>query len=210
MLIGFALALGIAGQVTADAVPKVLTGPGMEGIVSVDYILPVQRVVPYGPAAEMRTLSDIVLSPEAQTAFNTEFAPAPYFGAFAVSKDGGWGYTTGTNSLGAAREIAMQECLAVNRSCIIHTEIVPMGYVDIGPGDVTLSPETAGHYADATTNTTYFAMAVSADGAYSKVWGYPSQAEADQQALADCESYRVNDLPISEMPCVLLPRAGKK
>jgi hypothetical protein len=206
MLIAVALAFSIAGQIPGDA----LRAPSVEGLMEVDYILPVQRVVPYGAAGELRAVSTAALSPEAQTAFDTEFAPAPYFGAFAVSKDGGWGYTTGTNSLGAAREIALQECLAVNRSCIIHTEIVPQGYVDIGPGDVTLSPETAGHYGDVTTNTVFFAMAVSADGAYSKVWGYPTQAEADQQALADCESYRINDLPISDMPCVLLPRTGKK
>ncbi len=206
MLFAFAIAFVIAGQEPVNIAPN----GALEGLVEVDYILPVQKVVPYGTEGVVRTVSSIRLASEAQAAFDAEFAPADYFGAFAVSKDGGWGYTSGTNSLGAAREIAMQECLAVNRSCTIHSEIVPVGYVDIGPGDVTLSPETAWHYFDVTTNTVFFAMAVSADGAYSKVWAYPTQAEADRQALADCESFRIMDLPISSMPCLLLPRPGKK
>jgi hypothetical protein len=203
MFLELALAFSMASQ--TPLLPDFKTA-----VTEVDYILPVARVVPYGPATEVRVVSTIRLSPEAQAAYDQDFTSAPYFGAFAVSKDGGWGYSTGTNSLGAAREIALQECLAVNSACTVHSEIVPPGYVDLGPGDVTLSPETAGHYNDTSTNTPFYAMAVSADGAYSKVWGYATQAEADNQALADCESYRVNDLPISDMPCVLLPRAGKK
>jgi hypothetical protein len=185
--------------------------PGLTDVaIPVDYILPAQRVVSYDLAAEVRTLSNIRLSTEAQTAFDLDFVSAPYFGAFAVSKDGGWGFSTGTNELEAAREIAMQECLSVNASCTIHSELIPAGFVDLGPGDVTLSPEPAGHYADTSTNIAFFAMAVSADGAYSKVWGLPTQAEANTQALADCESYRVTDTALSDMPCILLPRAGKK
>ena len=198
----------------ALAISTVTVSPALPGLASdltpVDYILPAQRVVPYGATTEMRVISNVRLSPDAQVAYDQEFSTAPYFGAFAVSKDGGWGYSTGTNSLEAARDIALNECLAVNSSCTIHTEIIPQGYVDIGPGDVTLSPETAGHYNDSSTNIQFYAMAISADGAYSKVWGYPTQAEADAQALSDCETYRVNDLPIAPYPCLLLPRAGKK
>jgi hypothetical protein len=168
------------------------------------------RVVPYGPEAELRAISRLQLSPEALAAFQTEFATATYFGAFAISKEGGWGYTTGTNGLAAAREIAMQECLSVNARCLIHTELVPRGYVDPAPGEVTLSPEAAQNYTDATTNTPYAAMAVSADGAYSKVWGHASPAEAEAAALADCENNRIADPGLSAMPCVLLPRPGKR
>jgi hypothetical protein len=202
----FAFSMAVHAPVLAPGLPDMQAPDVME----VDYILPAQRVVPYGNDGVLRQLSNVALSPDAQTAFDREFAVAPYFGAFAVSKDGGWGYSTGSNSLGAAREVALAECLSVNSVCTIHTELIPVGYVAIGPGDVTLSPETAGHYNDTTTNTPFFAMAVSADGAYSKVWGYASQAEADAQALADCDSYRITDLPIPAMPCVLLPRAGKK
>jgi hypothetical protein len=183
-----------------------LAGP----VTPVDYILPAQRVVAYGPLAEVRVLTDIRLPVEAQTAYDLDFASASYFGAYAVSKDGGWGLSTGNNALDAAREMAMQECLSVNAACTIHSELVPAGYVDIGPGDVTVTPEAAGHYTDVSTNIPFFAMAVSADGAYSKVWGYATQAEADRQALSDCEGYRVIEAGLSDMPCILLPRAGKK
>jgi hypothetical protein len=199
------LALAISTATVSPTLPDLSAN-----LTQVDYILPAQRVVRYDTAGELNVVSNVRLSPDAQTAYDQDFTTASYFGAFAVSKDGGWGYSTGTNSLEAARDIALNECLAVNSACTIHTEIVPQGYVDLGPGDVTLSPETAGHYNDTSTNAQFYAMAISADGAYSKVWGYPSQAEADTQALADCESYRVNDLPIGDYPCLLLPRAGKK
>lgn len=175
-----------------------------------EQVVRAERVVPYGPEGELRAVSRLPLSPEAQTAFDAEFATAPYFGAFAISKEGGWGYSVGTNSLAAARELAMQQCLDVNARCLIHSELVPRGYVDPAPGEVTLSPEPAQHYADTTSNTPFAAMAVSADGAYSKVWGHASPGEAEAAALADCESNRVTGEMLSDMPCVLLPRPGKR
>jgi hypothetical protein len=203
MFLEIALAFSMATH--APALPDLTAG-----LTTVDYILPVQRVVPYGAATQIINQSTIQLSPDARVAFDQDFAVAPYFGAFAVSKDGGWGYSVGTNSLGAAREIALQECLAVNSACTIHSEIVPVGYVPIGPGDVTMNAETARNYADTSVQVQFYAMAISADGAYAQGWEYASQAEADAAALADCETYRIRDLPISDMPCVLLPRAGKK
>lgn len=207
MFLEFALAFSMA---THAAVLPRLPDDFTAGVTRVDYILPVQRVVPYSPATQIITVRTITLAPDAQVAFDQEFAVAAYFGAFAVSKDGGWGYSVGTNSLGAAREIAVHECAAVNGTCSIHSEIVPEGYVEIGPGDLTMNAETARNYADTSVQVPFYAMAVSADGAYAQGWDHPTQAEADAAALADCETYRVRDLPISDMPCVLVPRAGKK
>jgi hypothetical protein len=178
-------------------------------LVQADRVPRAERVTIYGPKGELRTTSRVPLSPAAQADFDAEFATASYFGAFAVSKDGGWGYSVGNNGLAAAREIALQECLAVNPSCLVHTELVPQGYADPGPGEVTLSPEVADQYRDAASNTRFAAMAVSADGAYSKVWGHASPREAESTALAECERNRIADLPLSDMPCVLLPRPGK-
>ncbi len=205
----FELAFAVALSIPSGPYSGAYSGPAAN-LTQIDYILPAERVVIYPPEAEMRRLSNIVLSPEAQNAFDTEFATASYYGAFATSKDGGWGYSVTSNSLEAARDIAMQECLGENGQCIIMAEIVPQAYVPIGPGDVTITSEVVGHYRDVTTNIAPFAMAVSGDGAYSKVWGMPSQAEADAAALSDCEGYRITDLPnLSPLPCVLLPRPRK-
>lgn len=174
-----------------------------------DFGQPVQRVSIYGPSNEMRVLSNLTLSREAQNAFDEGFSTATYFGAFAVAKDGGWGFAAGANSLAAAHEIAMQECLAVNTRCIIHTEIVPVDYIDPAPGEATLASLAATVYTDPARSDIFHAMAVSEDGAYFRVWGHETQAAANTAALSGCEENRIRDLPIADMPCVLLPRAGK-
>ena len=106
----FALSLaGIAAATTASA----------------EFIGTPERVVIYPPQGELRMLSALPLSPEAQQAFDVEFAPNTYFSAFARSKSGGWGWATTTNSLSAAHAIAVGECLVSNPDCIVIAEIVP-------------------------------------------------------------------------------------
>jgi hypothetical protein len=198
------LAVALALSPDPSAMP-----PAVPGLVAVEYILPAVRVVPYTAETNLVMLSEAPLSQPAQEAFDTEFRPGTYFGAFAVSKDGGWGYSTGSNTMSAAREIATQQCETTNTSaCRIISELFPVGFVPLGPGDITIAPEALGHYLDPETNIRPFAMAVSEDGAYSKVWGMASQEEADATALSDCESYRMQGL--SDMPCILLPPAPKK
>jgi hypothetical protein len=172
----------------------------------VDYILPARRVVTYPPEGELRMLSALPLSPAAQEAFDSEFARATYFSAFAVSKDGGWGFSMTTNSLGAAHAVALAECLRYNDQCLLIAEIVPAGYSAPRPGDITLTPEVVGYYEEFADKVGFKAFAVSADGAYAILWDVPTQAEADREALADCESYRTTGLAgLIDMPCVLLP-----
>ncbi len=169
----------------------------------------VTDVVTYGPATEMRILGTAALQPDGQAALDNEFGTAPYFGAFALSKGGGWGYSTGNHTLEAARAIALAECQSVNDDCQIYAELVPRGYAPIANGIVTLSLDGATNYNDRTTNILYHAMAVSVDGAYSKVWEAPSQEEAQAQALSECEEYR-NPAPyLPDMPCFLLPPPDK-
>lgn len=178
--------------------------------------LPVQfepdaaRVVLYPSAPELRMLSALELSPDAQAAFDNDFRDASYYAAFAFSKSGGWGFATMTNSLDAARAIALGECLDVNDACRIVAEIVPPGYRPPRPGDITLSPEVAAMYrnpeAAGAPPASSRALAVSADGAYALSWGHLNQTAANEAALADCAKHVVRDLPdIPEMPCILVP-----
>lgn len=196
------------GLAVTFAVPSYPSGPGLQAdLVPVDFILPVRRVVSYPPTGELHMLSMLPMLPDAQAAFDTEFASATYYSAFALSKDGGWGYSRTTNSLGAARAIAMQECLSMNAQCLIIAEIRPQGYVAPGPGDITVTPEVAGYLDEFMGEPGFRAFAVSADGAYASLWNVATQAEADALALSDCESYRTSHLPgLMDMPCVLLPQ----
>lgn len=175
-----------------------------------EFILPAERVVIYPPSGELRMVSGLPMGAEAQNAFDSEFRSNTYFSAFALSKGGGWGYATTTNSLGAARAIAMAECLNSNTDCLIIAEIVPRGYRELQPGDVSLTPEVVALFNNpesvGATNTGARAMAVSADGAYALVWGYGSQAEANAAALSDCSQHLNQDLPgVPDMPCTLVP-----
>lgn len=176
-------------------------------VLRVDYILPAQRAVTYGPTGELRWVSRLPMTPDAQATFDAEFATQSYYSAFAYAKSGGWGYATTSNSLGAARSIAMGHCLSMNDSCTIVAEIVPPGYVDPGPGDITMSPEVTDVMADPNLNQAVAALAISADGAYAAAWGYPAQAQAEAIAMSDCEANRIqDDLPgLIDMPCVLVP-----
>lgn len=169
----------------------------------------VTDVITYGPATELRILGTAGLQPDGQAALDDEFAIAPYFGAFALSKGGGWGYSTGNQTLEAARAIAMAECMSVNEDCQIYAELVPLGYAPLAEGMLSVSHDTATNYNDRATNILYHAMAISVDGAYSKVWEAPSQEEAQAQALSECEEYR-NPAPyLPDMPCFLLPPPDK-
>jgi hypothetical protein len=167
---------------------------------------PFRTVIPYPDTAQVVARSALPLSSDAQTAYDTDFLPYSYFGAFAISKDGSYGYVTATNSLDAARDIAIGECQRYAPLCVIYAEIVPQGYVDVSAGEVVLNPEAADYFNDPGKHPAYRAMAVSADGAYSYVWGHATPADAVDAALADCESYRVRDIPgIADMPCWVLP-----
>ncbi len=175
-----------------------------------DFATPVVRVVPLAPDFEIIYRSGLTLPEDVQAAFDTEFATGPYFGAFAIAKDFSYGYVAGTNDRAAAIEIAKRQCAlqapATSPNCIIYAEALPVGYVDIGPGDLVLSPDAATLFQNPGNRGKSRAMAASADGAYSMVWDHATQAEADAAAVADCEQYRTSDLDgLSPMPCRVLP-----
>lgn len=174
-----------------------------------DYIGEPQRVVLYPTAGELRMLARPGLSADAQNAFDNEFRPNTYYSAFALSKDGGWGWATTTNSLSGARAVAMAECETHNESCRVIAEIVPIGYVEMGEGDLTMTPVVMDLFLNPeSVNATidYIGMAVGADGAYSMVWGYATPEEAAAAALADCNLHIRTDLAtLEQMPCVAVP-----
>lgn len=172
-----------------------------------DFTPPIREVLTYGTGAELLQISAPTLSDVARDAWETEFLPSSYFSAFALSKSGGYGYATTTNSRSAAREIAMMECLTHNAQCRVIAEILPLGYVEPAANAATVTLEVAGYLDELEQQTGFRAAAVSADGAYSMVWGHTSRAEAEQAALSDCNAYRRQPAGPDAVtwPCVLLP-----
>lgn len=196
MIVEFALSFAIG----------VATPPAT--FVPVEFSQPVQQVITYPPVGTLNLLSGLDLPDGTREVFEGDFQDGSvYFGAFAITKDFAYGYVTGANSIEAARDIATQECLKHGPRCLIYAEIMPQGYVPITPGQVSLAPEAGNYYTNPDPTWGNFrAMAVSEDGAYSVVWNYASPREASDAALADCNSYLIDDLPeLRPMPCVLVP-----
>ena len=139
------------------------------------------------------------------------FKKQPYYltGCDTYSKDGGFGYSTTANTLDAARQIAMQQCLNFNEQCRIIAEIIPVGYRPPGPGDITVSPVIADLIRDARSQPQFRAMAISEEGAYSYVWGHKNQENANRAAIAHCDSHiDPNLLGTSIGLCILVPGVG--
>jgi len=196
MILEFAVALSLT---LPDAGPAVTP---------VQFVEPIQEVVTYPPVGVVNRLSGLQLPGGTLEAFEGDFlVDSVFFGAFAITKDFGYGYVTGANSLEGARDIAMEECLNQGPVCLMYAEIVPQGYAPLGAGQVSLAPEAANYFNNPDPSWGNFrAMAISEDGAYSVVWNYGSPSQAAEAAMADCSGYTINDLPnLREMPCVLIP-----
>lgn len=177
-------------------------------ITPIQFNEPVQQVLTYPPVGVLNVLSGLQLPGDTLAAFEGDFLDGSvFFGAFAVTKDYAYGYVTGANSIEAARDIALSECLKHGPRCLIYAEIVPENFSPLQSGQVSLSAEAANFYHNPDPSWDQFrAMAVSEDGAYSVVWNYGSPAEAAQAALSDCSGYVIADLPdLREMPCLLIP-----
>lgn len=199
----FSLAVGLV----AGLLPVAFSGVSdNKFLMQVDFDDPVKQVVRYGADTRYIPRSLLPLQQDDREVLENDFIGWSYFGAFAIGKNGGYGYAVGVNSAQAAREIALSECRSSNDRCVIYAEIWPEGYQTIEPGEVVLAPDVAEYYFSANTRPDFKSMAFSHDGAYALVWGHASQAAADAAALADCDSYRMSgddDFPV--MPCLLLP-----
>jgi hypothetical protein len=200
MIVEFILTLSLSLPSSVSDVGPLLT--------QIDFAEPVQEVVTYPSVGVENRLSGLQLPDETLTAYETDFlADTVFFGAFAITKDFGYGYVTGANSLEAAREIAIEEWLKQGPICLVYAEILPQGYAPLEAGQISLAPEAAGYFDNPDpTWGSFRAMAVSEDGAYSVVWGYGSPSEASAAALSDCGEFVIDDLPnLREMPCILVP-----
>jgi hypothetical protein len=200
MIVEFILTLSLSLPSSVSDVGPLLT--------QIDFAEPVQEVVTYPSVGVENRLSGLQLPDETLTAYEIDFlADTVFFGAFAITKDFGYGYVTGANSLEAACEIAIEECLKQGPICLIYAEILPQGYAPLEAGQISLAPEAAGYFDNPDpTWGSFRAMAVSEDGAYSVVWGYGSPSEASAAALSDCGEFVIDDLPnLREMPCILVP-----
>jgi hypothetical protein len=175
------------------------------GPLTVDYPVKGGSVLLYTGETVVTWLEQTKLDPEARETFDGVFTDQGYFGAWAMSDNGGYGYAAGAGTIEAAREIAMAQCEASNDGCRMVAELFPADFYAPGPQDITLSQQQTVEF-NTPDRGSFRAMAVGEDGAYAVNWGFASQAEADAASMADCTaSMLVLDLPgLRAMPCILL------
>lgn len=201
MILGVLLAFGLG--------PVQVSEP--RNLVAADWTTPISEVATFPRDGVLFARSALPLHSDTRAALEGEFQDGmTYFGAFAIGKDGSYGYVWGANSLAAARDIAREECLKFTDACLIYAEIHPRGYQEPGRGVATMAPDAAEFFESYQSQPQFYAMAISEDGAYAIVWGHATQGAADRAAMSDCNSYRITDLPdLRDMPCILLPLDGR-
>lgn len=196
----------MAGFILPLIALAVAVGLATPNMAQADFTLPATRTQTFPNVTNITLQSRVILPAQVQEAYDQEFAIESFFGAFAISKDFGYGYSTGAHTLEAARALAMAFCLELNSECRIIAELTPASYQGPQTGVITLSTEAAGYFNSRQDYATYRAMAASAAGSYALVWSAPTQSEANRIALSDCEGYRESEPPgLRDMPCILVP-----
>ncbi|MBM7068521.1 hypothetical protein [Actibacterium sp. 188UL27-1] len=169
-----------------------------------------QQAVPelYPETAEVRPDMPFDLSPEQQNAFDEFVSPPAYFGAFAASRDGAYGWFYNANDLATAQDFALNYCETSRADgpvprCVVIATVVPEGFA--GPAQGTLRHKAATDLAKLRSSRRYSgkrAMAASGGGAYGYVYNMPTRKSAEREALYLCERYAkrgTKDLPPA--PC---------
>jgi hypothetical protein len=198
MLMPFAAVLALLPPLAAPLPPS--------DLLTVQYPSKGGTVLIYDGASTVTWLVPTKLDPEGQAEFNDIFVAQGYFGAWAMSDNGGYGYASGSGTIEAAREIAMAQCVGSNpQGCQIVAELLPDGWYPAGPQDIPLSEQVAREWLTEGRDA-FRAVSISEDGAYAVVWGHASQADANAAALRDCQSgLMALNVPIRAMPCILVP-----
>ena len=87
MIVDFVVSLSLTLPNSVSDVGPLLT--------QIDFVEPVQQVATYPPASVWNRLSRLQLLDGTLTAYETDFlADTVFFGAFAITKDFGYGYVT--------------------------------------------------------------------------------------------------------------------
>ncbi|WP_216859409.1 hypothetical protein [Sulfitobacter aestuariivivens] len=127
-----------------------------------------------------------------QAEFDAFAATRPYYGAFAASADGYFGYTHGYNSLQAAIEAAVWYCSEERgRTCALYALLEPE--VSQASLPVTMSANTHQGYNEYLKGVPRRAFAVADNGAYALTWDWSTRQLAEKEALAICAGYAAGE-----------------
>lgn len=132
-----------------------------------------------------------------------------YFGAFASSPRGAYGWTTRYNSRAAAETGALSFCRKWSEDCVLIAESLPADYVETD--GVTMSWGSREYFRSYEGDRNAKAYAASESGIARYVSGQRSRVEAEKIALLNCQkawdAYR-EDKPLPAWSCEILRSEG--
>ncbi len=122
-----------------------------------------------------------------------EFSQGPsYFGAFALSRDGGPAFTYGYNTLEAARLDVLAYCAKKHsQDCAIYAIMEPAEALPEMP--MPLSAEATEAYIEYQGLGGHRAFAIADNGAYGLTWDWDSERGARAEALSICAGYAADE-----------------
>jgi len=162
-----------------------LTSAAVMGLVQPEGAETVPSPVVSGPAPD--TLAAEYPQAYAMHVAYAEFRDGPaWFGAFAVGEGGAFGAVSGYADREMTRADALANCAAFAEGCRIVAEIAPAAEMD------TDAPRLSGPQAEALLGLRRGrdgerAFAADARGYWGSGWGFASRAEAEAQALNECQ-----------------------
>ncbi|MCF6445956.1 DUF4189 domain-containing protein [Nereida sp. MMG025] len=157
------------------------------------------------PQASVNLVGDAPLPADVQAEL-TKMQRDGFFGAMAVDPQGAWGWTTGYNSLEAARKDALDLCntgVLSGQDCEIVAELIPQNG-QVMEGGKTLSAEAAAELVKHQEKRGASAFAITADGTYGHGWGYDTIADAEARAMRECSTRNTDRGDLTTYPCEVI------
>lgn len=146
---------------------------------------------------DARVLETEAAYANARDAYHSQFKTESYFGAFAIGRDGAYGWAGRHNSIRAARANALSHCAQYGPDCQIYAEIYPDGY-DAAAG-YPLRQRVQTQYLNYMQRPGPKAIAVAENGAAGYASGRWTIWGAKMAALLNCRA-RVRENQASYLP----------
>lgn len=143
---------------------------------------------------KLTVLSDKALPDhgDAQADFRAFSQTAGFFGAFALSSDGGPAFNSGYNTLEAARLDVLAFCARKHsQDCALYAIMEPVEVLPDLP--MAMSAEATEAYVEYQHLSGHRAFALADNGAYGLTWEWDSERGARAEALSICASYAADE-----------------
>lgn len=149
------------------------------------------------PAVRLETTGTVPSDGAASAAFAEWARTTAHHGAFAIGRDGGFGWTSDYNTLEMAEASALAFCGA---DCKVVAYAAP-----VDPSPFGLGASAAVDYANYAFRLGHKAFAISDSGATGWSWSYGTALEARARAMTECNARLANrQTHLPQAPCRII------